>query len=81
MIQIGNVGVGRLFLYNGGLFVVMPFDWDAEQYLNMCIATRNNDEFDIGEYYLFDEMQEVQEISTDALKDFIPKDFEKVVDK
>jgi len=26
MIEVGNVGVGRVFAYNNALFVVAPFD-------------------------------------------------------
>ena len=75
MTQLGNVGIGKLFVYNNGLFVVTPFDWNAEKYFNLCIATRNRDDYEVGDYYEFDERIEVHEISTAVLKGLlIPKD-------
>ena len=83
MIQVGNVGIGEMFLYNGGMFVVMPFDWEDEKYYNLCVATRNHDDYgyDIGEKIWLDYEIEVEKVPMSDLKDFIPKDFKKVVDK
>lgn len=74
MIQVGNVGVGKVFLYDGALFVVMPFDWDSEKYFNLCIASDNDESYEVGEYYDFKEVTEVEEVSSKALKNaFISK--------
>ena len=81
MALVGNVGIGEMFLYNGGLFVVMPFNWEYEKYYNLCVATRNHDDYEIGSEIWLDENVEVEKVPVSDLKDFIPKDFEKVVDK
>jgi hypothetical protein len=73
MEYLGNVSIGFVFEYNGGLFVVMPFDWEDNKYYNLCIATRNRDEYDVGEKYFFDHEVQVQVIPTAKLKEFIPK--------
>lgn len=75
MIRVGNVGVGQMFLYNGAVFVVMPFNCDDRKYYNLCIATRNYD-YGLGDQIWLDEMVEVQYISTSMVRDFIPKDWE-----
>ena len=81
MAQVGNVGIGEMFLYNSGLFVVMPFDWEDEKYYNLCVATRNHDDYDIGDKIWLEYTEEVEYIPVAQLKHFIPKDFEKVLDK
>ena len=73
MIRIGDVAVGEAFVYNGGLFVVMPFDWENETYPNLCIATRNHDDYDVGEPYGFNPMTEVKDVPLAKLKDFIQR--------
>lgn len=72
-IEVGNVAVGELFAYNGGLFVVLPFDWEEEKYYNLCLATRNHDDYDQGEKYWFDENTMVEYVPSLLLKEFIPK--------
>lgn len=74
MIEVGNVGIGEMFIHNGGLFVVLPFDWEEEKYFNLCVATRNHDEYDKGDKYFFDYYTMVTLVDEKALKDFIPKE-------
>ena len=81
MAQVGNVGIGEMFLYNGGMFVVMPFDWEDEKYYNLCVATRNYDDYDVGEKMWLDCKVEVNYVPVAQLRDFIPKDFEKMLNK
>lgn len=81
MAQVGNVGIGEMFLYNGSLFVVMPFDWEDEKYYNLCIATRNHDDYETGSLYWLDEKVEVVKVPNSDLKDLIPKEFKKVLDE
>jgi hypothetical protein len=79
MAQVGNVGIGGMFLYNGAIFVVMPFDWEDEKYYNLCVATRNRDDYDIGDKMWLDEKVEVQYVPAARIKDFIPKDWQEGV--
>ncbi len=74
MAQVGNVGIGQMFLYNKAVFVVLPFDWEDEKYYNLCVATRNYDDYDIGDKIWLDEKEEVEYIPVARIKDFIPKD-------
>lgn len=46
--MIENIGVGELFIYNETVFVVMPFNWEEERYLSLCLLTV---ETDFDEYY------------------------------
>ena len=73
MEYLGNVNIGFVFEYNGGLFVVMPFDWEENKYYNLCIATRNHDEYDVGDKYFFEHETQVKVTPTAKLKEFIPK--------
>ena len=72
MIELGNVGVGDLFVYDGALFVVMPFNWEENKYKNLCIAVKNPFEYDKGNEYCFMETTMVQPITKTELKQFIP---------
>lgn len=74
MIELGNVAIGELFVYNGGLFVVLPFDYEEEKYYNLCIATRNRDDYETTEKYYFDETIMVEYLPSMMLKEFIPKE-------
>lgn len=74
MAQVGNVGIGEMFLYNKAIFVVLPFDWEEEKYYNLCVATRNHDDYDIGDKIWLDEKEEVTYIPNCNIKDLIPKD-------
>ena len=71
---LGNVRVGQCFLYNKAIFVVQHYNWEKGGYYNICIASRNRDEYDIGDEFCFDERTEVEIISVARLKEFIPKD-------
>lgn len=73
MEQVGNVGIGQIFMYNKAIFVVMPFDWEDEKYYNLCVASRNCD-YDIGDKMWLDEKEVVQCVPSCNLKDLIPKD-------
>jgi hypothetical protein len=73
MLQLGNVGVGETFVYKKGLFVILPFNWELEQYPNLCIATRNREEFEVGKEYFFDEQLKVEIVSALELKNLISK--------
>lgn len=80
MAQVGNVGIGEMFLYNGAVFVVMPFDWENEKYYNLCVATRNHDDYEIGNKVWLDEKVAVKYVPVAQIKDFIPKDWERGVE-
>lgn len=72
MIEVGNVGIGELFTYNGGLFVVLPYEWTEEKYYNLCICTRNHDDYNEGEKYWFNDNTQVEFVSSKDLKFLIP---------
>ena len=72
MLEVGNINIGGLFVYNGGLFVCLPFDWEDEKYYNLCIATRNHDDYERGEKYFFDDNLMVEVVEMSQLKTFIP---------
>lgn len=80
MIEVGNVGIGEMFLYNGAVFVVMPFDWEDEKYYNLCVATRNHDDYDLGDKVWLDENTKVTPMPVARVKEFIPKDWEERVE-
>ena len=72
---VGYVKIGEAFVYDGGMFVTLPFDWEDEKYYNLCIATRNYS-YDVGDKYFFEHDVEVKTITRDMLKnDFIPEDW------
>ena len=71
---VGEIEIGGVFLYNQALFVILPFDWETEVYYNLCIATRNHDDYDIGDKYEFEYCTEVERVTIARLKEFIPKD-------
>ena len=69
--MIGNIGVGELFIYNGTVFVVMPFNWEEERYLNLCLLTVKTDfdeYYEKGEFYWINEETKVEKISQEKLK-------------
>ena len=69
MAQLGNVGIGRMFFYENAIFVVAPFNWEEERYLNLCVATcSDTTDFEIGEEYYFGDLVEVEEIDPKKLK-------------
>ena len=74
--MIGNVGVGELFVHKGTIFVVMPFNWEEERYLNLCLLTVETEcdvYYEKGEFYLLDEEIEVEIISQEKIKKFLDK--------
>ena len=71
---IGNIGIGELFIYEESIFVVMPFNWEEERYLNLCLLTVEVDcdtYYEKGECYWIDEETEVERISQKELKNFL----------
>ena len=73
---IENIGVGELFIYEESIFVVMPFNWEEERYLNLCLLTVEVDcdsYYEKGEYYWIDEETEVEKISQEKLKKLLDK--------
>jgi hypothetical protein len=74
--MIGNIGVGELFIHEESIFVVMPFNWEEERYLNLCLLTVEVDcdtYYEKGEYYWIDEEIEVEKISKEKLKKLLDK--------
>jgi hypothetical protein len=74
--MIGNIGVGELFIHEESIFVVMPFNWEEERYLNLCLLTVETDfdeYYEKGEFYWFDEETEVEKISQEKLKKLLDK--------
>lgn len=68
MIEVGNVGIGKVFAYEDALFVVLPFNERDDKYYNLCIAVRNPFDYDVGNEYHFPEDTMVKEISVTDLK-------------
>lgn len=73
---LGDIKIGNVFRYEGALFAVGAFDWDLDYYPNICLASRNP-KYDVGGYYQLNQSMEIDElISSQRLKDFIPKDID-----
>ena len=36
-----DVAVDKMFEFMGALFVVLPFDWEEDKYLNMCVWSKS----------------------------------------
>jgi hypothetical protein len=54
----------------------MPFNWEEERYLNLCLLTVEVDcdsYYEKGEYYWIDEEIEVEKISKEKLKKLLDK--------
>lgn len=41
MTRYYDVAVGKMFKFMGALFVVLPFDWEEDKYLNMCVWSKH----------------------------------------
>ena len=67
MIELGNVGLGEVFSYDESLFVVLPFDFAVDKYLNICLYSAN-DNYDRGSEYWFKESTMVNAIPTKKVK-------------
>ena len=72
MIELGNVGMGGVFSYDESLFVVLPFDFAVDKYLNICLYSAN-DNYDKGSEYWFDENTMVNSISLAKVKTLLDK--------
>lgn len=60
MTRYYDVAVGRMFKFMGALFMVLPFDWEEDKYLNMCVWS-NNSNYEVGcRYEFFDETPVVE---------------------
>lgn len=71
-IELGNVGIGEVFAYDGALFVSLPFNWEENAYKNLCIAVRNPFEYNSGDEYIFPEDTLVEFVTENSLKTLIP---------
>lgn len=65
---IFDVEVGTMFIYEGALFVVLPFDWEEKKYFNLCISADENLKYDRGAKYFFDNLTEVTVVEEKKLK-------------
>ena len=72
MIELGNVGLGEVFSYDDSLFVVLPFDWEANKYLNICLYSANGN-YDKGDEYWFKETTMVNSIPVKKVKSLLDK--------
>ena len=72
MIELGNVGIGEVFSYDESLFVVLPFDFSVDKYLNICLYSRNGN-YDKGDEYWFNENTMVNSISLAKVKILLDK--------
>ena len=72
MIELGNVGIGEVFSYDESLFVVLPFDFTVDKYLNICLYSRNSN-YDKGDEYWFNENTMVNSISLAKVKTLLDK--------
>ena len=41
MTRYYDVQVGGMFKFMGALFVVMPYDWEEDVYLNLCLFSKS----------------------------------------
>lgn len=71
-IELGNVGLGELFSYDESVFAVLPFDFLANQYLNICLYSANG-EYDKGSEYWFNENTIVDSIPLAKVKKLLDK--------
>ena len=72
MIELGNVGLGGVFSYEESLFVVLPFDFAVDKYLNICIYSTNGN-YDKGSEYWFKDDTMVNSISLAKVKTLLDK--------
>lgn len=75
---IYNVGIGCMFLYNSAIFVMCPFDYNANAYPSICVATKN-DKYEVGEMFFLDEKAECDIITHKYLKEIFMKDIDNVM--
>jgi hypothetical protein len=73
MMPLASVGIGEMFAYDGGLFVVLPYDWDDLCYYNVCVASINRPKYEPGDKMVFDDGTEVEYVAETKLLEFIPK--------
>ena len=67
--RIYDVAVGEMFIFDGALFVISPFDVDEEKYLSLCLATKNP-EWEVSGNYWIDDEQVVSTIPQTLLEAF-----------
>jgi hypothetical protein len=70
MLKLGNVAIGKLFMYDEAIFAVLPFDDNEGCYFNLCVASENDD-YERGEKYALDELAEVVVINELKLKEML----------
>ncbi len=70
MIELGNVGIGEVFIYDESLFVVLPFDFAVDKYLNICLYSANGN-YDKGNEYWFKDTTMVNSISIKKVKSLL----------
>lgn len=54
---IYDVMVGGVFVFDNAVFVMCPFDFNANAYPSICIATKK-DKYEVGEMFFLDDEQE-----------------------
>ena len=67
MTRYYDVAVGKMFKFMGALFVVMPFDWEEDAYLNVCVCSKNSD-YEVGGRYKFSDETLVVEVDEKLLE-------------
>ena len=67
MTRYFDVGVGKVFKFMRALFVVLPFEWEKNTYLNMCVWSKNSD-YEVGRKYRFFDETLVVEVDEKLLE-------------
>lgn len=67
MTRYYDVAIGKMFKFDGALFVVLPFDWEEDAYFNMCVCSKNPD-YKVGSKYKFFDDTLVVEMDEKALE-------------
>lgn len=67
MTRYYDVAVGKMFKFMGALFVVLPFDWEEDKYLNMCVWSKHPN-YEAGSKYEFFNETPVVEVDEKLLE-------------
>lgn len=67
MTRYYDVAVGKMFEFMGALFVVLPFDWEEDKYLNMCVWSKSHC-YEVGCKYEFFNDTSVVEVDEKLLE-------------
>lgn len=75
---IYNVPLGGVFAYNNAIFVMCPFDFNANAYPSICIAEKN-DCYEVGEMFFLDDRAKCEIIEVAKLKEIFMKGIDNIM--